>query len=272
MNPNQAVLSVAVRAALAGGRVLSSHVGRLRISDVKQKGPSDWVTRIDHLSEKTILRIIRGVFPEHIIVAEESPFDARSGDCQWFIDPLDGTVNFIHAFPMFCVSIAMAKKGIMQVGVIYDPLRKELFTAVRGKGAYLNGRRIRVTSKTSLKGTLITTGFPFRAQKQLDLYLKSFRAVFMKTGAIRRAGSAALDLAYSACGRAGGFWEMALSPWDMAAGALIVEEAGGRVSNFLGKSSYMTDGHIAAGSPLVHAGLVKILKPLFKNEAAHFKK
>lgn len=259
-------LAVAVKAAVAGGKVLASHVGRLKGSDVRRKGSADWVTRIDHLSEKTILGIIRREFPDHSILAEESAPHAEAGLYQWIVDPLDGTVNFIHGFPMFCVSIGLAKNGVLQVGVIYDPLRKELFTAVRGRGARLNGRRIHVVSGSSLKGMLINTGFPFRASRHLGIYLKSFEAVFRETGAVRRAGSAALDMAYTACGRAGGFWEMALSPWDMAAGALLIEEAGGKVSNFFGKPTYLHEGNVAAGSPAVHKRLVRILTPIFKGK------
>jgi myo-inositol-1(or 4)-monophosphatase len=259
-------LKTAVKAATAGGKVLSAHVGRLKGGDVRQKGSVDWVTRIDHLSEKTILQVIRKEFPGHDVMAEESAPDARSRGWQWVIDPLDGTVNFIHAFPMFCVSIALVRDGVPQIGAIYDPLRKELFTAGRGKGAKLNGRRIGVTKPAAMKGTLIATGFPFRASAQIGTYLKSFHAVFLETGGIRRAGSAALDLAYTACGRCDGFWEMALSPWDMAAGALLVEEAGGKVSNFFGKPGYLFQGHVTAGSPFVHKQLVRILTPIFKGK------
>ncbi|MCM8811621.1 MAG: inositol monophosphatase [Candidatus Omnitrophica bacterium] len=266
---NDAYRKTAVEAALAGGNVLAANVGRLKRSDVRRKGGVDWVTRIDHLSEERILRVIRRRFPGDAIVAEESAPAASVCDRQWFVDPLDGTVNFIHGFPMFCVSIGFAHKGVLQVGAIYDPLRKELFTASRGQGAYLNKKRISVIAGgAGLQGVLVTTGFPFRASRQIDLYLESFRRVFMKTGTIRRAGSAALDLAYTACGRAGGFWEMALSPWDMAAGALLIQEAGGRVSNFFGGPSYLSDGHIAAGSRVVHKELVRILTPVFRGKLA----
>jgi len=259
-------LSVAVDAARAGGRVLLKNLGTLKRSDVMEKGSSDWVTTIDHASEKAIIRIIKEFFPQHAIKAEESAPKARAAAYQWLIDPLDGTVNFIHSFPMFCVSIALMQERELEVGVIYDPVRKELFTARRGQGAWLNGRRIHVDRRPTFKGALLATGFPFRAQEQLDPYLESFRRIFLKTGAIRRAGSAALDLAYTACGRFSGFWEMALSPWDMAAGALLVQEAGGKVSDFFGKDSYLNDGHIVVANPALHKQLTAILAPIFRGK------
>lgn len=240
------------------------HYGKLASGDVSRKGDSDWVTTIDNASEKEIIRILMKEFPHHTVKAEESSPNAAYSLAQWIIDPLDGTSNYIHQFPAFCVSIALRKNGRLEVGVVYDPVREELFAARRGRGAWLNGRRIRVARRRGLAGALLATGFPVRAKRQLGLYLESFHRIFLKTPVIRRAGSAALDLAYTACGRADGFWEMALASWDMAAGALLIEEAGGKVTDFFGKSRYLDSGHIAAGNPVLHAELVRILTPIFK--------
>jgi len=259
-------LSVAVDAAHAGGRILLKNLGALKRSDVMEKGRFDWVTSVDRASEEAIIRVIRKSFPKHTIKAEESAPKTQAAAYQWVIDPLDGTVNFIHSFPMFCVSIALMREGKLEVGVIYDPVRKELFTARRGHGARLNGRRIQVDGRPTLKGALLATGFPFRAQEQLDPYLESFRRILLKTGSVRRAGSAALDLAYTACGRFTGFWELALSPWDMAAGVLLVQEAGGKVSDFFGKNSYLDRGHVVAANPAIHRELVAVLAPIFRGK------
>ena len=268
MSASEQCLSVAVEAAYAAGRILLRNLGSLKRADVMAKGSFDWVTTVDHASEKAIIRIIRKSFPTHAIKAEESAPKAQMvpDQYQWVIDPLDGTVNFIHSFPMFCISIALMREGTPEVGVIYDPVRKELFTARRGHGAWLNGRRIQVDDRPTLKGALLATGFPFRAQEQLDPYLESFREILLMTGSIPRAGSAALDLAYTACGRFTGFWEMALSPWDMAAGVLLVQEAGGKVSDFFGTDSYLESGHVLVANPAIHRRLVSVLRPIFQGK------
>lgn len=259
-------LEVAVRAARVGGAVLMSRYGRLRPGQIRKKGLYDWVTEMDHRSERAILRVIRGAFPGHAVQAEESLPGRAVGRFQWLIDPLDGTVNYLHGFPMFAVSVALTVGGRLEVGVVHDPVREELFTAQRGRGAFLNGRRIRISGRSGFGGALLATGFPFRAQRLLDLYLRSFRAIFIRTGNIRRAGSAAMDLCYTACGRMDGFWEMSLSPWDMAAGALLIQEAGGRVTDFFGEGEYLERGHIVAAAPKLQRGLVKILKPIFRGK------
>lgn len=259
-------LEVAEEAAREGGRILMDHYGKLEASDVRRKGKCDWVTTVDHASEEAIIRILKKAFPDHTILAEESAPKTAASPMQWLIDPLDGTVNYIHQFPMFGVSIALMQEGILEVGVVFDPIREELFTARRGGGAWLNGRRIQVTVHPNVREAMLATGFPFRAQKCLDLYLSSFRRLFLETGSIRRAGSAAIDLAYTACGRLDGFWEMALAPWDIAAGALLIEEAGGAVSDFFGKPRYLENGHITAGNRAVHKGLVEILTPIFRDK------
>lgn len=263
---SRAWLETAVRAARAGGKVLMTRFGRLRPAQIHKKGRYDWVTEMDHRSEEAVLRVIRRAYPRHSIQAEESAPGRAPGRFRWLIDPLDGTVNYMHGFPMFAVSIALEVDGRLEAGVVYDPVREELFTARHGGGAFLNGRRIRISGHSKFAGALIATGFPFRAQELVDLYLKSFRTIFLKTGNIRRAGSAAMDLAYTACGRMDGFWEMSLSPWDMAAGALLIREAGGRVSDFFGEDRFLDRGHVVAAAPALHRGLVKILKPMFRGK------
>ena len=259
-------LQVAVRAARAGGSILQRRMAGLRRSQFSKKGKYDWVTEVDKESERAILRVLRRSFPGHSIKAEESAPTVAAQERQWLIDPLDGTVNYMHRFPMFCVSIAFMDRGRLEAGVVYDPMREELFTARRGRGAFLNGRRIRVTSCSSFDESLLATGFPFRAKSKMDLYIGSFRKVFLKTGSIRRAGSAALDLAYVACGRMDGFWEMALQPWDMAAGALLIREAGGRVTDFFGEADYLERGHVLAGNRPIHRKMLRLLAPYFRGK------
>ena len=264
MADSKHTLEVAVRAARAAGRILRGRISTLSRGQIRKKGKYDWVTDVDHASEERILRIIRRAFPSHSVKAEESAPTEGSEPFQWLIDPLDGTVNYMHRFPMFAVSIALARKEVLEIGVVYDPMREELFTARRGHGAWLNGKRIRVSRCSTFEESMLATGFPFRAKENMDLYLSSFRRVFLKTGSIRRAGSAALDLAWVACGRMDGFWEMALSPWDIAAGALLIQEAGGRVSDFFGGPDYLEGGHILAGTPGIHRKMVSLLAPIFR--------
>ena len=266
MSESARALSVAVEAAHVAGAILLKGLGTLKKTDVALKGESDWVTSLDRASEKAVIRVLTKAFPDHTVKAEESAPKAAASSCQWLIDPLDGTSNYIHQFPMFCVSIALLKDGFLEVGVVYDPQKKELFTARRGHGAWLNGRPIRVSRHLTLKEGMLATGFPFRAKKLFPLYHESFRQIFLRTGTIRRAGSAALDLAYTACGRVDGFWEMALAPWDMAAGALLIQEAGGRVTDFYGRKKFLETGHIAAGNPAIHRQLTRILTPIFRGK------
>ena len=259
-------LSVAVKAARCAGEILLKSWGRLRKKNIHRKEGMDWVTDVDRAAEKAILRIISTEFPDHTFKAEESAPTAAAHPMQWLIDPLDGTANYIHGFPLFCVSIALLRRGVLEVGVIFDPLREELFTAERSKGAYLNGRPISVSPHAALADSMISTGFPFRAKHTLPVYLESFRRMFLKTGLIRRGGSAAIDLASTACGRFEGFWEMALSPWDMAAGILLIQEAGGVATDFFGGDHYLEKGHVVAGNPGVHKEMVRILTPLFRGK------
>ncbi len=206
------------------------------------------------------MRELRGKFPDHAILAEEGGAQGR-GDYQWIIDPLDGTTNYLHGFPQYSVSIALRHRGQLECAVVYDPLREEMFTAARGQGAQLNDRRIRVAPRPSLDGALIGTGFPFRDQRQIDAYLGMFRAITLETAGVRRPGSAALDLAYVAAGRTDGFWELGLSPWDFAAGALLITEAGGTVSDLAGGSRWFETCNLVAGGLKVHREMLALIQP-----------
>lgn len=253
-------LNIAVRAARNAGNIIVralEHIDRLNI---RTKSENDFVTEVDKAAEQEIIRTIRKSFPHHAILAEES--GAQSGDdFQWIIDPLDGTTNYLHGFPQFAVSIALRHKNTVEQAVIYDPLRQELFTASRGRGALLNDRRIRVTSRPGLNGALLGTGFPFKQQQFLDAYLDTFKALFSMTSGIRRAGAASLDLAYVAAGRLDGFWEIGLSPWDFAAGVLLVEEAGGFVCDFAGGKDYFDTGNLVAANPKVTKAMLEKIQP-----------
>lgn len=254
------MLNIAVRAARSAGDLIlrsSDNVGQLKVD---QKGRNDFASEVDRMAEREIISIIKTAYPEHSILAEESG-EHKGNDFVWVIDPLDGTTNFLHGFPQYAVSIALKYKGKIEVGVVYDPLRDELFTAKRGGGAMLNNRRLRVTTQNSLKGALIGTGFPFKTQQHLDAYLGMFRAVTIDAAGIRRAGSAALDLAYLAAGRMDGFWEIGLMEWDMAAGVLLVKEAGGVITDFSFNDKYLESGNVIAASPKMHQLLYQLIEP-----------
>jgi myo-inositol-1(or 4)-monophosphatase len=254
------MLNIAVRAARSAGNLIVRYVDRVETLTVSSKDRNDFVTEVDRLAEDEIVRVLRKAYPSHGILAEESGASG-GGDYLWIIDPLDGTTNFVHGFPQFAVSIALRHKGRIEQGVIYDPLRQELFTASRGTGALLNDRRVRVTRRPGLEGALLGTGFPFRAQHHLDAYLGMFKALFPQTAGIRRAGAASLDLAYVAAGRLDGFWEIGLSEWDMAAGVLLIQEAGGIVGDFSGGHDFFETGNVVAGNPKIFAALVRAIQP-----------
>jgi myo-inositol-1(or 4)-monophosphatase len=256
----QPMLNIAVRAARSAGEIILRSADKASHLAVDSKGKNDFATEIDRLAEKEIISIIKAAYPEHSILAEESGEHAGN-DFVWVIDPLDGTTNFIHGFPQYAVSIALKYKGRIEVGVVYDPLREELFTAKRGGGAMLNNRRLRVTGLTSMKGALIGTGFPFKVPQHLDAYLNMFRAITIDSAGIRRAGSAALDLAYLAAGRLDAFWEIELKEWDMAAGILLVKEAGGVATDFSFNDNYLTSGNLIAGSPRMHQLMYQLIEP-----------
>ena len=256
----QPMLNIAVRAARSAGEIILRSADKASHLAVDSKGKNDFATEIDRLAEKEIISIIKAAYPEHSILAEESGEHAGN-DFVWVIDPLDGTTNFIHGFPQYAVSIALKYKNRIEIGVVYDPLREELFTAKRGGGAMLNNRRLRVTGLTSMKGALIGTGFPFKVPQHLDAYLNMFRAITIDSAGIRRAGSAALDLAYLAAGRLDAFWEIELNEWDMAAGILLVKEAGGVATDFSFNDNYLTSGNLIAGSPRMHQLMYQLIEP-----------
>ncbi len=252
------MLTIAVRAARRGGDVIVRNLDRLPSLTVDRKGPSDFVSEVDRQAEAEIVNIIHRAYPDHAFLAEESGSHGE-GSHVWVIDPLDGTTNFLHGFPVFAVSIALQVRGRLEVGVVYDPLRQELFTAARGQGAMLNDKRIRVSRTTRLEDALLGTGFPFREMDHLDPFLAIFRDLLPATAGIRRPGSAALDLASVACGRLDGFWEFGLKPWDMAAGVLLIQEAGGFVGSMEGGDDPMETGHIVTGNERVYPALREVL-------------
>ena len=254
------MLNIAIRAARSAGNIIVRNLDRVDRLTIRTKERNDFVSEVDRQAENEIIGILRRAFPQHGILAEES--GSHAGDeYQWIIDPLDGTTNFLHGFPQFAVSIAMRHKGRLEHGVVYDPLRQEIFSASRGAGATLNDQRLRVTSRKTLEGSLLGTGFPFKSQQHLEVYLEMFRALFPQTAGIRRAGSAALDLAYVAAGRLDGFWEIGLSIWDMAAGVLLIQEAGGLSSDFSGGHDHLESGNIVAGNPKLFAEILKTIRP-----------
>jgi myo-inositol-1(or 4)-monophosphatase len=260
IQPMQPMLNIAIRAARSAGDLIlrsSDDVGQLRID---QKGKNDFASEVDRAAEREIINIIRTAYPDHAILAEESG-QHPGNDFVWVIDPLDGTTNFLHGFPQYAVSIALKHKGRLEVAVIYDPLRDELFTAKRGGGAMLNNRRLRVTNQLTMKGALIGTGFPFKTDLHLEAYVGMFKAISMQAAGIRRAGAAALDLAYVAAGRLDGFWEIGIMEWDMAAGILLIKEAGGVVTDFSFNDNYLASGNVIAASPKMHQMLYKLIEP-----------
>jgi myo-inositol-1(or 4)-monophosphatase len=255
------MLNIAIRAARRAGELMIRHLNQVETLQITEKGRNEFVTQVDRIAESAIIEVILDHYPEHAILAEESGSQGEN-DYEWIIDPLDGTTNYIHGFPVFSVSIAVAQRGELQHGVVYDPLRQEIFSASRGEGAQLDGRKIRVSKRTSLQQALIGTGFPYRKNLQhLDRYLGMLRVVMLETSGIRRPGSAALDLCYVAAGRVDAFWELGLSKWDIAAGALIIREAGGRISDFRGSDQYLATGNVVAGNPKTYAALSKLLAP-----------
>lgn len=260
------MLTAAVKAARRAGAVINRASNDLDKITVERKGHNDFVSEVDRAAEAAIIAVIRETYPQHSILAEESGASHGSAhqttpsDYQWIIDPLDGTTNFLHGFPQYCVSVAVSVKGVVTHGVIFDPVRNDLFTASRGGGAFLNDRRIRVSKLLHLKDSLIGTGFPYREFDKFDNYMAMFKEVTQKAAAVRRPGAAALDLAYVACGRYDGFWEMGLAPWDMAAGGLMVVEAGGLITNFNGDSDYVFSGNVVCGTPKVFPQLLQIVQ------------
>ncbi|MCE9788669.1 inositol-1-monophosphatase [Shewanella chilikensis] len=260
------MLTIAVRAARAAGQTIMRAYTELDRIEVDAKGVNDFVTSVDKEAEAAIIYQIRKSYPDHSIVGEENGENRGTNqDYLWIVDPLDGTNNFVNGVPHFAVSIAMQYKGKTEVAVVYDPVRDELFSAVRGKGAKLNDFRLRVNNVNDLGGSLVATGFPFKARQHTETYMKLFGEAFSQCADLRRAGSAALDLAYVAAGRVDAFFELGLKPWDIAAGDLIVREAGGTVTDFSGGHNYLLSGHIVAGAPKATSLLVKRFRPLLSD-------
>ena len=265
----QTELKTAQEAVRRAGEIIRKSYAALRSDDVSEKRANDMVTVVDIESQRSTVTLLRERFRTDFIVAEESleasvnQGIASDAPRRWYIDPLDGTTNYIHAYPMFAASIALQEDGEMVMGVTYDPMRDELFHAVRGEGAYMNGARIRVSTISSKVRTLLATGFPFRAREYLDEYLKTFRFFFNNSRGIRRGGSATLDLAYVAIGRVDAFWEMTLSPWDMAAGVILIEEAGGTVTDFFGEKNSLANGHIVATNGAFHDWMCEHIQSVF---------
>ena len=256
----QPLLNIAMRAARRAGDIIVKSLSRLDSLKVDSKGRNDFVTDIDRKAEADIIATIRRSHPQHAILAEES---GRSGNDEfvWIIDPLDGTTNFLHGFPTFAVSIAVEQKGRLQHAVVYDPMRQEFFTASRGDGAQLEGKKMRVSTQRTLEGSLIGTGFPFREGANLDAYLAILKVIMSTAAGVRRPGAASLDLAYVAAGRTDGFWEFGLKPWDTAAGTLLIQEAGGRVGTPAG-AEYALGPNIVAGNPKIYQALLEAIGPL----------
>ncbi|WP_440876548.1 inositol-1-monophosphatase [Thalassotalea sp. PLHSN55] len=256
------MLNIAVRAARNAGTVIVRAFEQLDKVEIEKKGTNDFVTSVDLSAEQTIIETIRKSYPNHSIISEEAgELKGEDNDYQWIIDPLDGTTNFVKGIPHFAVSIALKVKGKLDQAVIYDPIRGELFTASRGKGAQLNGFRIRVKQHKELSGAVLATGFPFKHKQHTNAYLDIFKALFTKTADMRRAGSAALDLAYVAAGRVDGFFEIGLKPWDTAAGELLVIEAGGLVTDFSGGHGHAKSGNTVATSSRLLKEMLKDMRP-----------
>ena len=262
MSPNlHPMINVAVKAARAAGSIINRAALDIESVRISQKKANDFVTEVDHAAEQAIIETLLTAYPGHGIWAEESGREhgAKDSEFVWIIDPLDGTTNFIHGLPVYCVSIALSVKGKIEQAVVYDPTRNDLFTATKGRGAYLNDRRIRVSKRTELKQSLISTGFPFRPGDNFNQYLAMMGDVMQRTAGLRRLGAAALDLAYVAAGFTDGFFEFGLQPWDVAAGSLLITEAGGLVGNFTGEADFLEQQECLAGTPRVYGQLVSLL-------------
>jgi myo-inositol-1(or 4)-monophosphatase len=262
------MLNIAVKAARRAGDIIVQASRNLDLLNISKKSHSDFVSEVDRAAEDAIIRILRESYPDHAILAEESGAsgDTLNTEFQWIIDPLDGTTNFLHGFPQYSVSIALKHKDVLSKAVVYNPNNNELFTASKGGGAYLNNQRLRVSKRLRLEDCLIGTGIPFRDLTHMDAYLNIFKDIIPRVAGIRRPGSAALDLSYVAAGRYDGFWEIGLAPWDMAAGVLMIKEAGGLVGDLEGDDTYLESGQILAGNPKIFSQLLQIITPHLTEE------
>lgn len=259
------LLNIAVNAARQAGDIIIRHMEQVDRLQITAKNSHEYFSEVDIKAEQAIISTIQKAYPQHGILAEESGYQEGDGESFWIIDPLDGTSNYLHGFPYFSVSIALKCKNRIEHGVVYDPLRHECFAASRGRGARLNDRRIRVSKQTQLNASLLGTGVPFRDITLAQRFLPTFEALIGKCAGVRRTGSAALDLVYVASGRLDGFWEIGLRPWDIAAGTLIIREAGGLVSDANGGEDFMKNGDVVAGTPKVFKSLLQTISPVFKS-------
>ncbi len=257
------MLNVAVKAARSAGSIINRAALDLEVLKIGRKGPNDYVSEVDRAAEHVIIQTLLEAYPGHGILAEESGREhgAKNSEYIWIIDPLDGTTNFLHGFPVYAVSIALAHRGQVQQAVVYDPTRNDLFFASKGRGAFLNDRRLRVSKRLRLSESLVGTGFPFRKGDNFKRYVKMFEEVMQSCAGLRRPGAAALDLCYVAAGYYDGFFETGLSPWDVAAGSLMITEAGGLIGNFTGEADFLYQREVVAGNPKVYGQLVQILAP-----------
>ncbi|MDR2709864.1 MAG: inositol monophosphatase [Burkholderiales bacterium] len=257
------MLTTAVKAARRAGSIITRGARDIDRLTVHAKGPKDYVSEIDRMAEEAIVDILSSAYPQHGFLAEEGTANAINPDAEqrWIIDPLDGTTNFLHGFPQYCVSIALATQNVVTHAVIFDPVRNDLFTATRGAGAFLNDRRIRVSRQIHLRDALIGTGFPFREGAPISVYLEMMRVMIEQTAGLRRPGSAALDLAYVAAGCYDGFFELGLCPWDVAAGSLLIQEAGGLINDFRDQENFLFGGQVLAANPKIFAQMMSALKP-----------
>jgi len=253
------MLNTAVKAARKAGSIITRSSYDLDKLTIRRKQQNDFVSEVDHAAEEAVISVLKEAYPDHGFLGEESGYHDKDAEFLWVIDPLDGTTNFLHGNPQYCVSIALLHKGALNQAVVFDPNRNELFTASKGAGAFLNDRRIRVSKTDKIEDALLGTGFPFREVDRLDEYMKMLENAMKTCSGVRRPGAAALDLAWVACGRLDGFWEMGLSSWDMAAGALLIREAGGLVGDFAGEDKYLDSGRIVAANSKLFAALLRLL-------------
>jgi len=257
------MIETAKRAAFAAAGILMENFGKITSHDIRVKRKNDFLTYVDEKSEQEIIRILRQAFPDHAILAEESGRNDIPGEYCWIIDPLDGTKNYISGIPVFSISIGLQHNKQIILGVVYDPVHKDLFTAERKKGAYLNNNPIRVSNTSQMEDCLFATGFPFKYKNFLSVYLDCFEDIFTQITSARRMGCAAIDLAYVASGRFDAYWELGLQPWDSAAGSLLVEEAGGKVTDFWGDDKYIQNSYIVASNGLIHESTLRIIQKHF---------
>ena len=265
------MLTTAVKAARRAGNIINRGARDLDRLTVTAKGPKDFVSEIDRAAEAAIVQTLHAAYPDHAILAEEGTAKGTNVNAEnvWIIDPLDGTTNFLHGFPQYCVSIALWQRKQIKQGVVYDPIRNDLFTATRGRGAFLNDRRIRVSKRQHLRECLIGTGFPFRDGRYLDTYMRMMKTMIEHTAGLRRPGAAALDLAYVAAGFYDGFWEVGLNPWDVAAGSVLIQEAGGLIGDLTGEGDFLHGGQVIAATPKIFAQMVAALAPFRAELARH---